>query len=138
MKKPDLLILIAIWEFFTAFGALIAIAAISIFGFTGFLGNWDGWSYNGGRMWDFGSMPGVAIIFGLSVAIFVVFCVLVLAILSGIGILKGKEWGRVTAMVHSVISLFWFPVGTVIGVLSLIYLAKQETKDYFNPPPPKV
>jgi hypothetical protein len=80
----------------------------------------------------------VGAIFGLSVAIFVIFCIMVLAILGGIGVLIGKEWGRIIALVHSGLSLFWFPIGTVIGVLSIVYLTKQETKDYFIPPPPKV
>jgi hypothetical protein len=137
MKKPDLLILIAIWEFLTALAALIGIAAIAVLAFPVVLGSLD-WGYNNGMMWGFGDIPRVAAIFGLSVAIFVIFCILVLAILSGIGVLSGKEWGRITAIVHSAFTLFWFPVGTVIGVLSIVYLTRQETKDYFIPPLPKV
>ena len=38
MKKPDLLILIAIWEFISAFVVLIGIAAISVFAFPAVLG----------------------------------------------------------------------------------------------------
>ena len=128
MKKPDLLILIAIWEFFTAFAALIGIAAIGVLAFPVVLGTLD-WGYNNGMMWGFGDIPRVGAIFGLSVAIFVIFC---------IGVFIGKEWGRLIALVHSGLSLFWFPIGTVIGVLSIVYLTKQETKDYFIPPPPKV
>ena len=137
MKKPDLLILIAIWEFFTAFAALIGIAAIGVLAFPVVLGTLD-WGYNNGMMWGFGDIPRVGAIFGLSVAIFVIFCIMVLAILGGIGVLIGKEWGRITAIVHSALTGFWFPVGTVIGVLSIVYLTRQETKDYFIPPPPKV
>jgi len=140
MKKPDLLILIAIWEFFSAFAALIGIAAIAVLAFPAVLGTLD-WGYNNGMswgLWGFGDIPRVAAIFGLSVAIFVIFCILVLALLSGIGVLSGKEWGRITAIIHSALTGFWFPVGTVIGVLSIVYLTRQETKDYFIPPPPKV
>jgi hypothetical protein len=137
MKKPDLLILIAIWEFLTALAALIGIAAIGVLAFPAVLGTLD-WGYNNGMMWGFGDIPRVAAIFGLSVAIFVIFCILMLALLSGIGMLIGKEWGRITAIVHSALTGFWFPVGTVIGVLSIVYLTRQETKDYFIPPPPKV
>jgi hypothetical protein len=45
----------------------------------------------------------------------------------------GKEWGRITAIVHSALSLFSIPIGTVIGVLSIIYLTKLEVKEFFTP-----
>ena len=135
MKKPDLLILIAIWEFLTAFCAFIGIAAIAIFAIPAVSGNWGNWmpmsGYYHGTMWNSGSVMSMGAIFGLSIAIFVLFCYLVVAILAGIGLLMGKEWGRITAIVHSALSLVSFPIGTVIGVMSIIYLTKQETKDYF-------
>ena len=139
MKKPDSLILIAIWEFFTIFTAFIGIAAIAIFAIPAVLGNWVNWGYNNGYYMrtslDWGNIARTGAVFGLSVAIFVLVCFIVLAILAGIGLLKGKEWGRITAIVHSALSLFWFPVGTVVGVLAIMYLTKQETKDFFIPPP---
>jgi len=33
MRRPDLLVLIAVWEFLTALGAFIGISAIGIFAF---------------------------------------------------------------------------------------------------------
>ena len=142
MKKPDLLVLIAIWEFITAFIVLIGIAAIAVFAFPAVLGNWGNWNngmpYNGyynGMMGNYGNVPMVGAVFGLSVAILILFCYLVVAIIAGIGLLTGKEWGRITAIVHSALSLFSIPIGTVIGVLSLIYLTKADVKAYFVPPP---
>jgi hypothetical protein len=139
MKKPDLLILIAIWEFITAFIVFIGIAAIAVFAIPAVLGNWnnrmpyDG--YYNGMMGRTGNMPMVGAVFGLSVAILILLCYLVVAVIGGIGLLMGKEWGRITAIVHSGLSLCSFPIGTVIGVMSIIYLTKQEVKEYFVPPP---
>ena len=134
MKKPDLLILIAIWEFITAFVVFIGIVAIAVFAFPAVLGVWGDWGYYNGMMWNNGDMPRVGAVFGLSVAILILLCYLALAIASGIGILTGKEWGRITAIVHSALSLFSIPIGTVIGVLAIIYLTKMEVKEYFIPP----
>ena len=139
MKKPDLLVLIAIWEFITAFISFIGIAAIAIFAFPAVLGSWNNWmpydGYYNGMMGRTGNLPMVGAVFGLSVAILVLFCYLVIAIIAGIGLLMGKEWGRITAIVHSGLSLCSFPIGTVIGVMSIIYLTKQEVKGFFIPQP---
>ena len=55
-----------------------------------------------------------------------------LCLASGIGILKAKSWGRMLTIVVAVLSLFWFPVGTAIGILVIIYLAKPEIGEYFE------
>jgi len=117
MKKPELLILVAIWEFLSAFGALIGIAAISIFTFP--------------NIWWGGVFP-VAPIFGLSIAILVLLCFIGLAVAGGIGLLQGKEWGRSLSIAHAALSLFWIPIGTVIGILCIIYLTKSDVAAYFT------
>ncbi len=124
MKKPDLLVLIAIWEFLSAFGVFIGIVAIAVFAFPGAVNPMDG----------FGRRAEVGAIFGLSIAILVLLIYLVIGVLGGIGLLKGREWGRIVSLVHSVLSLFWIPFGTVIGILAIIYLVRQDVKTYFNPP----
>ncbi|MDP2920143.1 MAG: hypothetical protein Q8O43_08005 [Dehalococcoidia bacterium] len=135
MKKPDLLVLIAIWMFITAFGAFIGIAAIVIFAFPAVLGNY--WGYYGGpaELDYMGRMGGI---FGLSIAILLLVAYLALSIIGGVGLLlsKPREWARIVSIVHSALSLFAFPVGTTIGVLSIIYLVRQDVRDYFNPPSP--
>jgi hypothetical protein len=120
MKRPDLVILIAVWEFLTVFGALIGIVAIAVFAFPGVAQEW-GMDLAGG-------------IFGLSVAILVLLCYLFIALVGGIGILIGKEWGRVFSIVHSALSLLWIPFGTIIGILIIIYLGKPQVKEFFVPP----
>jgi uncharacterized membrane protein len=138
MKKPDLLVLLAIWEFISAFVAFIGIVAIAVFAIPFVLGSWGNWEYyNGdyyGMMGNYTDMPRVGAVFGLSVAILILLCFLVIAVVAGIGLLKGREWGRITGIVHSALSVFCAPIGTVIGVFSIIYLTKQEVKDFFIPP----
>ena len=119
MKRPDLLLLIAIWEFITAFGALIGISAIAVFVFP------DAIEHTLGS-----AIPGA--IFGLSIGILVLLCYVGFAIAGGIGILQGKEWGRVLSIAHAALSLFWFPVGTVIGILSIVYLTRLVVTDYIK------
>ncbi|UCG55162.1 MAG: hypothetical protein JSV32_02815 [Dehalococcoidia bacterium] len=119
MKRPDLLLLIAIWEFITAFGALIGITAIAVLVFPEIIHPFIG-----------PAMPGA--IFGLSIAILVLLCYISLALAGGIGLLQGKDWGRILSIAHAALTLFWFPIGTVIGILSIIYLARPEVTDYMN------
>jgi hypothetical protein len=132
MKKPDLLILIAIWQFITAFIALVGIAAIVVFAFPAVTGYWDNtWS---GMEWRRGM---IGVVFGLSVAILFLLCFLVFAVAGGVGLMlnRGREWARIISIVHSAFSLFFPPIiGTIIGTLGIIYLVKQDVRDYFNPP----
>lgn len=126
MKKPDKLILIAVWQFITAFMSLIGIVAVVT----------DYWeaSWNG-TDWRSG-MIGVNT-FWSSVVILLLLCFLALAIVGGVGLMlnRGRAWARMVSIIHSALSLFAIPVvGTIIGTLSIIYLAKQEVGDYFNPP----
>lgn len=136
-NRPDLLVLIAIWEFLTAFVATIGVAAIAIFAIPAVTGNWDyGWGGMGGDWGRSGDMGMVGAVFGLSVAILVLACFIAFGVAAGIGLLSGKNWGRMMGIVHSALSIFWVPVGTVIGVLAIIYLTKDEVKQYFSPAPP--
>ena len=129
MKKPDLLVLVAVWEFLTAFGILLGIAAVSSLFF--FTYPWMWWDPG---MWDGWGMPGMGnfAIIGLSIALALMIIVFIVALLGGIGLLRGKEWGRILSIVQAALSLFWVPIGTVIGILILIYLTKTEVREYFE------
>ena len=130
MKRPDLIVLIAVWEFLSAFWVLIGIGAVaSVFFFTApwmTMGEWNGWD-----MWGAPDIS-VIVIACLSVAVLVMVAYFILALMGGIGLLKGKEWGRILSIVHAALSLFSIPIGTVIGILVLIYLTKTEVKEYFT------
>ena len=132
MKRPDLLVLIAVWMFLSAFGILIGIAAVSCMFF--FTSPWMWWGpemWNGWGMWDMPQMGGIALV-ALGIALLVMVAYFVLALMGGIGLLKGREWGRILSIVHAALSLFSVPVGTVIGILILIYLTKTEVQEYFT------
>ena len=114
MKRPKWLIAIAIWRFIAASLLAIAIIAIAVFALPAAVEDTDtgdpvGWSI---------VIQWLLVLSGLSVA-------------AGIGPIKGKSWGRVLAIVYAVLDLFAIPIGTIIGVLSLIYLFRQEVKEYF-------
>jgi hypothetical protein len=119
MKRPDLLILVAIWQFVSAFLLAIGIAAIAVFALPEALG------YRWGP-------AEVGSIFGLSIGIFVLLCLIGLSLAGGIGVLQGKNWGRMISIVNAVLSCFNIPVGTVIGVLVIIYLMRPEVREYFE------
>ncbi len=53
-------------------------------------------------------------------------------ILAGYGLLKGKEWGRILALVVAVLGLLNFPLGTAIGIYALYVLLQQEAGFYFG------
>jgi hypothetical protein len=129
MKRPDLLILIAIWQFITAFLTLAIVTGIALVAFPMMLGVWGPeW----GNMWGLSNTPMLGGVFGLSIAIIVLLCYLAIGVVGGIGLLMGQEWGRITSIVHNAISLIFPPiVGTTLGVLSIIYLTKREVKEYF-------
>ena len=118
MRRPDELILIAVWEFISAIGALLGISAIILFAFP-----------------EISHLYGIGEIganFGLGIAVFFLFISACLAVTAGIGLLSGKEWGRVLSIAYATISLLRIPFGTIIGILVLVYLVKPEVREYFE------
>ena len=126
MKRPDLLVLIAVWEFLSALGILIGIAAISAAFLFASPWMWSDWM--GG--WGAPQAGSIAIIV-MSIALLVMVVYFIIALMGGIGLLQGKEWGWILSIVHAALSLFWVPIGTVIGILMLVYLIRTEVKEYF-------
>ena len=119
MKRPDLLLLVAIWAFLSAFLYLMGIVALAAFSFPEALG------------YEYGP-ANLGSIVGQSIGIVVLLCCTGLCLAGGIGILKARSWGRTIGIVVAVLSLFWIPIGTVLGVLILIYLMRPEVRAYFE------
>lgn len=46
------------------------------------------------------------------------------------GLLEGKGWGRVSAIVIAVFSLLVFPIGTVLGIFMLIGAFDRDVTNY--------
>jgi hypothetical protein len=118
-KRPDMLILIAVWQFLSAFGALIGLIAIALFAYP-VINNLDGIARTGG-------------LFGLATGAFFLVCFTILAAAGGFGLLNGTELGRILSIVHASLNLILIPIGTIIGILVIIYLGKPEVKEYFEP-----
>lgn len=118
MKKPDLIILIVIWQFLTAVVLFFGIIALGVFAYPAVF-----------RLWGEPFIGGVVI---LSMATLVLLTFCGLAVASAVGLLLDKEWGRIASLVHSALSTLWIPIGTVIGILALVYLTKTEVRDYFK------
>ena len=53
-------------------------------------------------------------------------------IIGAVGVLKKKEWGRITLLV---LSFFSLPLGTILGVYSIWVLLNDETIRLFHPVP---
>lgn len=54
------------------------------------------------------------------------------SLLAGYGLLTGRSWGRMLAIVVAVLLLFAVPVGTVIGAYALWVLGSEEATRYFE------
>ena len=127
-KRPDLLAPIALWEFISAVGVMIPIVGLT--GMMWFMpwgmsmGNWWG-------SWEVTPFGGIAV-FILSTLVITWVLYLAIAVAGGIGLLQGREWGRVLSIVHAALSMLWIPIGTIIGVLVIIYLVKTEVREYFT------
>jgi hypothetical protein len=53
-------------------------------------------------------------------------------IICGFGLISHREWARVLTLVLSFFSLLNIPLGTALGVYSLVILTKEETSRYFR------
>src|SRR4030042_6671713 len=128
MKKPDLLVLIAIWQFFVALAIGAGIVIYTLI-FPVFIGE-GGWRSIAGteRM-----MGGVV---GLGLPVLFLLCFFALALAGGIGLTlpRGREWARIISLINCAFALILVPFGTIIGILAIMYLNKPEVRDYFNPP----
>jgi hypothetical protein len=49
-------------------------------------------------------------------------------LVGGIAFLKYKNWGRIVLIIASFINLLAIPIGTILGIMFLIYLFNDEIK----------
>jgi len=111
-ERNYLLILIAVWEFLSAAGALIGVYIVV---YESYLEPEDPPPF----AWSVALIVMLLAYFGLSVA-------------AGVGLLMRKQWGRILAIIHAALSLINIPIGTIIGALTLVYLRKSKTREYFE------
>jgi hypothetical protein len=55
---------------------------------------------------------------------------------AGYGLLMHKPWARILAIVVGVLSLLNFPLGTIIGIYTLVVLMQPVAANYFAAPAP--
>jgi hypothetical protein len=53
-------------------------------------------------------------------------------LLAGYGLLKRKSWARTLTIVLGILGLVNFPIGTAIGVYTLLVLLQQSANEYFT------
>ncbi len=121
MKKPDAIILIALWQFFSAFMAVVGIAAVALVAYP---------TVKGLHLYGIAHLGAM---FGLAVGMLMLVFYIILAIIGAVGLLSGREWGRILTIVLAALSLFAIPFGTIIGILVIMYLVKPEAREYFQP-----
>ncbi len=56
----------------------------------------------------------------------------VAGIIGGVGVLKRKEWGRITTLIISFLNLLRVPLGTALGIYSLWALLNDEVIKKFE------
>lgn len=54
-------------------------------------------------------------------------CIAALYVITGIGLWHHKSWARVLAIIYSVLSLFSFPVGTLLGAFGIWLFGFEPT-----------
>jgi hypothetical protein len=52
-------------------------------------------------------------------------------LLTGYGLLKQKNWGRILALVVGLLNLLNFPIGTIVGIYTFWVLLQESAADYF-------
>jgi hypothetical protein len=52
-------------------------------------------------------------------------------IIGGIGLLKRQNWARILIIILGFIQLINFPIGTALGIYTLVILLREETTQYF-------
>ena len=123
MKRPDGVVVIAIYHMLIALAFLIGSCAILIAMFT-----------VAGAITD---TVGVAwSIFGMGIGLLFCLIFLVGSALAAWGLLALRNWGRWVAIVLAVLQLVGFPIFTIIGGVIIYYLLRDDVKAAFEGMPP--
>jgi len=51
---------------------------------------------------------------------------------AGLGLLQYKSWARILAIILGILNLILFPIGTAVGIYTLIIMFNDEAKALFN------
>jgi uncharacterized membrane protein YozB (DUF420 family) len=53
-------------------------------------------------------------------------------VVAGYGLLKYKGWARILAIILAILNLILFPIGTALGIYTLVIMFNDETKALFS------
>lgn len=118
-RRPDGVTVIAIYYFVTAIPALLSACFLVGVPISGVLR-------------DIGDEVGI--FFATSSIICLTLLVAgsgILSLVTGWGLLKMADWGRWLALFLAVLSLFLFPLGTIIGGIIIWYLLQDDVQGAF-------
>lgn len=120
MKRPEGVTAIAVWYFVDAafFFLGVCILLAVLVGVLVAIGDDPD-----AQFWtSFGMLTGV--VFSLAGGIALV--------VAGWGLLQMKSWARWLALILAILSLFGFPIGTIIGIVIIWYLLKDDVREAFE------
>jgi hypothetical protein len=87
----------------------------------------------------FGKQRGFSLEDSLNRFLLVVWLVLLffslLTLSTAVGMFKRRWWARITAMLVAVLVVWWFPLGTAIGVYTWWVLHSEGSKQFYSKPP---
>jgi hypothetical protein len=122
-------ILNIVYEFFSLMGACVLFAiAIGFRYFFELISRYDHHGMNEMPPELLDIIPFILTAIGILLFVFSI-----IGIIGAIGVMKKKEWGRITMLVISFFNLIHIPLGTVLGVYSIWVLLNDETIRLFNP-----
>jgi len=78
---------------------------------------------------------GILSIVGISVGVLLL-CLALPGFLAGYGLLTGRSWSRILAIVVAVLGLFNIPIGTLIGIYTLWVLLQPDSDELIARPKP--
>jgi hypothetical protein len=117
--RPDGVTAIAVYYFLVAIFDLIGACAIVAFPMAAII------QTNSGSSLYF---PLIGLSFGLLTTLVLA----VMAIVAGWGLLRMASWARWLAFGLAIISLLFFPIGTIIGAIIIWYLLKEDVHEAFE------
>jgi hypothetical protein len=82
---------------------------------------------------DHQALPVLGIFGSVGVLIFGLIAVTSIpGVIAGVGLLGGANWARILAIILAILELMTFPLGTLLGIYSLIVLLHPETALMFE------
>jgi hypothetical protein len=120
MKRPEGVSLVALYFFAMSIPSLIGACCLL-----------TGMVTAGFSIQEIDFSAGVGITTG-TIALILAFGLGILLFITGLGLWGMRMWARWLAVGISILSLFAFPIGTVIGVVTIWYLFRESTKDAFE------